>query len=188
MFNTRSMYEGLCFNLLVAMSLKMNITLKRRDFKKRFRLQVDVVGWCVCYTPHEQKFVVRFLSKTLRTTFLTYTYRKTTFHVRYNNETWKVNLLHVLLLALHNNMNGVMQKRLRILFKRKIKARNRIHFVLLHIRHPISQTHDTCSFPIPSIKVYQSILQYNQDAFINITYNFYHTYQQVWFKSDFTHD
>ena len=90
-----------------------------------------------------------------------------------------MNLLHVLLLALHNNMNGVMQKRLRILFNRKIKARNRIHFVLLHISHPISQTHDTCSFPIPAVKVYHSILQYNQDAFINITYNFYHTYQQV---------
>ena len=61
-----------------------------------------------------------------------------------------------------------MQKRLRILFKRKIKARNRIHFVLLHIRHPISQIHDTYSFPIPSLKVYQSIFQNNQDAFITL--------------------
>ena len=109
----------------------------------------------------------------MRTTFLTYTYRKTTFHVRYNNETWKVNLLHVLLLALHNNMNGVMQKRLRILFKRKIKTRNRIHFVLLHIRHPISQTHDTCSFPYSFLQGFPVYLIYDQYAFITITYHFY---------------
>ena len=83
-------------------------------------------------------------------------------------------MLHVLLLALHNNMNGVMQKRLRILFKRKIKARNRAHFVLLHIIHPISQTHDTCSFPYSFLQGFPvKFLQYDQDAFMAITYHFY---------------